>query len=136
MIYEVRLTLPKNTPTTALASTVVSIHPGTVKQVEIVLPKGCVGLVGIRVLYWEHQLWPSNPDSFFTGDDAHLVYPEELRIVDPPYEFTVEGYNLDDTFPHHPIFRAAVIPFGSDLKDVIKTLFTGATGPPQAPGGA
>lgn len=135
MIYEVKLTLPKNTALTALVSATVSIHPGTVKQVEVVLPKGCVGLVGVRVLYWKHQLWPSNPDSFFTGDDAHLVFPEEIKIVDPPYEFTVEGYNLDDTFAHHPIFRAAVIPFGSDLKDVMRSLFTGATGPRVAPGG-
>lgn len=128
MIYETRLTIPKNTPATAPVSATMQIHPGLVKQVEITFPPGPAGLAHVYVYYWEHQLWPSNPDSDFAGDDVHLVFPEDIEIVDPPFEFTLYGYNLDDTFPHTPIFRVTMVPFDKDIRSLLAAFALGPRG--------
>src|SRR5574341_393433 len=118
MIYETRLTIPKNTPATSPQTAVIPVHPGIVKRLEIVFPAGCVGLVHLQVFYWEHQIWPSNPDADFSGDDAHLEFEEDLEIVDLPFEFRVEGWNLDDTYEHTPIVRVLIIPFERDIRNL------------------
>ena len=129
MIYEQRITIPKNTAKAAPVEEVLPVHPGILKQVEVIFPAGCVGLVHLRIFYWGHQLFPSNPDASFTGDDAHLVYEEDLELTGIPFEFTVQGWNLDDTYPHTPIVRMLVLPFERDIRNLFAAFNVGATGP-------
>lgn len=129
MFYETRLTIPKNTPATAPVSTVLYVHPGVVTQVEVFFPPGCAALARIQIYLWEHQAWPSNVDSYFTGDGTQIVFPEDLELVDPPFEFTIYGWNLDDTYSHTPIIRVQVTPVEGTLKTILERLTTGPTGP-------
>jgi hypothetical protein len=135
MIYEQRITIPKNTPESAPAVETLPVHPGILKQVEVIFPAGCVGLVHLRIYYWEHQLFPANPDSSFSGDDAHLVYEEDLEIRETPLEFSVRGWNLDDTYPHTPIVRILILPFERDIRNIFSAFQLGASGPVTQVGG-
>lgn len=135
MIYEQRVIIPKNTPEAGYVEEVLPVHPGILKQVEVIFPAGCVGLVHLQIFYWGHQLFPSNPDSSFSGDDAHLVYEEDLEITEVPLEFTIRGWNLDDTYQHTPIVRMLIIPFERDIRRVFSTLMIGPTGPISQVGG-
>lgn len=135
MIYEMRLTLPKNTAREVPVITDIEIHPGIIRQVEVIFPAGCCGLVGVTLWLWERQLWPVNPDSFFSGDNAHLVCPEDLEIVDPPFVISARGWNDDDTFEHRPIIRIQVTPFERDLSTLIGNLLNRSGGPPRGIGG-
>jgi hypothetical protein len=134
MIYEKRITLPKNTTRAVPVMAEIEIHPGFIRQVEVVFPAGCVGLVGLTLWLWERQLWPVNPDSFFSGDDVHLVIPEDLQIIDPPFVIGVRGWNEDDTFPHRPIVRIQVTPFENDVSTLLANLLNISGGPPISTG--
>lgn len=35
---------------------------GILKKVSVYFPWGCGGAVGIKILHYEHQLYPTNPD--------------------------------------------------------------------------
>lgn len=129
MIYEKSLTIPKNTPITAPVTTIVPVHPGIVKQVSVYFPAGCCGLARCCILYWERQVWPSNPDSYFHGDGQNLVFPEDIRLVDLPYEFTLVGWNLDDTFQHTITVRLAISPEDTTMTQLLAQFLTGPTGP-------
>jgi hypothetical protein len=129
MFYETSLTIPKNTPESAPVVDTIPVHPGVVKRVEVLFPDGCVGLVHVRILYYERQLWPANPDSSFKGDGDKIAFDEDLELTGAPFEFTVEGWNMDDTYQHTPIVRLSVIPFERDLGKIIQSALFGGSAP-------
>ena len=129
MIYEKRITIPKNTPAYAPALTTIPIHPGVLQQVQVYFPPGCCALAHVVIKYWERQLFPTNPDSDFTGDDTLIEFSEDLEIVDPPYEFVVLGWNEDDTYSHTIIVRMQIIPHDRSLRNILTRLAIGTTGP-------
>jgi hypothetical protein len=132
MFYEKQLTIPKNTARSAPVETTIEIHPGIALGGEVFFPPGCAALAHVQVYYWEHQVAPVNPDGYFSGDGPPATpFNLDLEIVDPPYLFTVVGWNEDDTYPHTPIVRINVIPFDKDLRTLLSGLqATGARGAP------
>jgi hypothetical protein len=102
MAYYVEIETPANTPVASPVVETLKMAPGKVRRVQILHPTGCVGLVGVRFLYFEHQVWPENPDGWFTGNGSPITFEPGLAIGDSPFELDVEVYNLDDTFAHAP----------------------------------
>jgi len=128
MFYETQLLIPKNTPATAPVEAVLYIHPGAVKRISVFFPPGCVGLARCIIQYWERQIWPSNPDSFLSGDDISIVFSEDFEIIDPPFEFVVQGWNLDDTYPHTVTARVEILPNEKDITKILSNLAAPRTG--------
>ncbi len=125
MIYETRLTIPANTTQAQAVETDVSIHPGTVTVLEILFPTGCAGLVHVQILHWVRQIWPSNPNSDFTGNGDPMTFAEDYEVLDPPFFFTVRGWNTDELYPHTPIVRFQITPKQVGLLRSLANLFTG-----------
>ncbi len=123
MIYEQDADTPKNTPKTAMIETVMHVHPGRVRQLGIEFPLGCKKLCHVKIFYWERQLWPTDPDTDFASDGLYLVYPEDTLLSDPPYEFVIKTWNTDDTYPHTPIVRMAILPENLTQAEWMKMLF-------------
>lgn len=123
MIYEARLTIPPSTSKAAAVRESFDVHPGTAQQVGIEFPTGCAGLVHLRVLYQEQQVWPSNLDQDFSGDGALLVFPEDLSLDASPYTISLEGWSDDDTFNHTVTLRLAVVAFGQTVTEVLAGMF-------------
>jgi len=76
---------------------------GILQRVSIYFPWGCAGLVGVRILHYEHQLYPTNPDDWYTGNEIFIEFDEEYLILEGPNEWKVEAYNLDDLYSHVPL---------------------------------
>ena len=129
MIYEKRLTIPKNTAASAPVCATLEIHPGIVKRVDVYFPPGCAALAHVQLFYWERQIWPTNPNSDFTGDGTLLSFPEDLKIVDLPYEIEIRGWNPDDTYPHTPIVRIQMQAEKMTAVELLKVLALGPQGP-------
>jgi hypothetical protein len=129
MYYETNLTIPPNTPVTAPATRELQITKGVIQHAEVFMPKGAAGLVHGVVYLWERQLWPSNPDGYFTSDGQQIPFDEDLEIVDPPYVLELRGWNDDDTYPHDMILRVQVIPADQLLRNVLTRLGLGPSGP-------
>jgi len=125
MIYETRLTIPPNTSQADAVSTDVSIHPGTVTVLEVLFPTGCAGLVHVQIQHWHRQVWPNNPDGDFSGNGSPMTFAEDYEVVDPPFFFTVIGWNEDEFYPHTPIVRFQITPKSVGLLRSLANLFTG-----------
>ena len=85
---------------------------GVLKRVQIDFPWGCAGLVGIRILHYEHQLFPTNPTKWFIGNEISISFECNYPIIRGWNEFKVEGYNEDDFYSHTPVVGFNVLPFG------------------------
>jgi hypothetical protein len=110
MIYDLAITVPKNTAKTAPVTEELLVHPGIVKQIDIMFPRGCAGLAHVRIFRSLQQLWPAYEEQSFAGDGFNLSWPEEYHVDDPPYAFDVVCWNDDDTFGHVVTVRMAVLP--------------------------
>ncbi len=128
MIYETDVLIPKNTSINAPVSVILPVHPGVLRQFEVYFPRGCAGLARVRVLYWSHPLFPSNPDGWFRGDDVLIRFDEDMPLPGAPYEFLIQGYNDDDTYAHTPIVRMSIIPSGDDLASLFRSFLAGPRG--------
>ena len=76
---------------------------GTLKKVWVYFPWGCAGYVGVRILHYEHQLFPTNLDEWFIGNEILIEFECEYLIMGGTNEFKIEAYNEDDFYPHTPI---------------------------------
>ncbi|MBU2060148.1 MAG: hypothetical protein KKB38_20755 [Gammaproteobacteria bacterium] len=85
---------------------------GIIKKASIYFPWGCAGLVGVRVLHYEHQLYPTNSDEWYTGNEILIEFEDEYPIWEGPNEFKLEAYNLDDFYPHIPIVSFNIVRSG------------------------
>lgn len=76
---------------------------GVLKKVSVYFPWGCAGAVGVRVLHYEHQICPTNPDEWYVGNEIFIEFESEYFITEGPNEFKIEAYNEDDFYTHTPI---------------------------------
>lgn len=92
MWYEAEITIPAGTLKAAPTTVVLPISYGIVHHVIIEALAGCERYAAIRVLYHEHQVWPSNSD----GDIALNVVPREfddrLEVLTEPLTLKIIGY--------------------------------------------
>lgn len=129
MFYEKRVVVPPLTTASEPVSQELLVHPGTVEQVEISFPAGCAALVGLKVFYWEHQIWPTNLEEDFRGDGELIRFAEDFELPGPPFRFRLVATNEDDTYQHQLLVRLKVAPLGDTLKEILLRSGIGPTGP-------
>jgi len=109
VFYSFDLTIPANTLESAPEELEVNLTWGVITRVEIRFPPRNVGLAKVKILEHRHQLWPTNLDGWFYGDDESIEWDEYHELFYMPALFTLLGYNEDDTFPHTPIIRFEIL---------------------------
>jgi hypothetical protein len=110
MFYDFPLSIPANTPSSFPVEDEVKLTYGVITHVEVEFPPGCAGLAYGRILHEGHQVWPTDPASWFRSDGRAIVWNERYELLEVPYTMVIQGYNDDDTFPHELIFRFEVLP--------------------------
>jgi len=110
VIYSLAVAAPKNTTKASPVEETLVVHPGVVKQLDILIPDRCAGLLHVVILRNLQQIWPPYEDDDFTGDDTHWSFPEEYHVADAPFVFTVRAWNDDDTYPHTAYVAMAILP--------------------------
>lgn len=100
MDYFLSLTIPPGTSREDEAWTSVLVPPGTITQVRILIPWGVAGLAGVRITANEVQVYPSNMQAYYTGNDTHIVINDRLHLTDDVTDIKVLGYNMDDSYDH------------------------------------
>ena len=131
MIYQKSLTIPAGTTKAEPVSDYMEVNKGFIYQVTAIIPTGCAGLAGIRILDGIYQAYPTTPNEWFIGDGSHHSFTDSYIKETPPYLFTLEGYNLDDTYDHtltvmvgmeiKETFIARYLP-SYNMQEIIKTL--------------
>lgn len=108
MFYEVSLNIPASTPPNNPANTTIRLTYGVIFRVEIQFWAGALGDVHVRILERGHQLWPTNVDEWFTGEDHVIEFDEQYMLDEEPFVLTIEGYNEDTVYPHEVVVRFGV----------------------------
>jgi hypothetical protein len=100
-LYCITLTVPAK----GRATETVEVEANFVSSIEVRFPPGPSGLLGVRVLYGAEQIFPKPAQSYVWGDDE-TVYDDTIwETPAPRCVLTVEGVNLDDTYPHTAYVR-------------------------------
>jgi hypothetical protein len=118
MIYQRSLLIPSGTTQDSPVSTTLEANKGFIYQVNVIIPSGCVGLAGVRILDGIYQAYPTTPNEWFIGDGTHHNFSDSYIKSEPPYSFTVEGYNLDDTYDH-----TITVMIGMEIKEIFIARF-------------
>ena len=82
---------------------------GVIHYIEIGFPAGCAGLAHLVLLHGEHQLYPTNPEGSFAANGYVIPINDYFELFYAPFEITLRGWNLDDTFPHTLSVRINVL---------------------------
>lgn len=109
MQYHFPLTLSPNTQIASPTRLTTKLCIGILEKISVYFPWGCAGLVGIRILHYEHQLCPTNRGEWFTGNEINIEFRAEYFIWEGENDFKIEGYNLDDFYEHTPLISYNVL---------------------------
>jgi len=122
MFYEQRITIPPNTTETSPTTEVLNVHPGILKRVQVRFPPGCCGLAHLQVKYLDRTIYPANINSDISGDGEPIEFEEDIILNDVPFEFTLVGWNEDDTYSHTIIVRMQILSEEQDIATMLKML--------------
>lgn len=87
-------------PLTSSKKMSIPVGEPTVTGVWLRFPRGCAGLVGIRILDRSLQIAPLPAPNWIALDGESIRWTENRKLQGSPYEITIEAYNQDDTYPH------------------------------------
>lgn len=110
MQYTFPIVTPAGTLETNPVRVATPLNKGRLQKVSVYFPWGCAGLVHVRVLHYEHQLYPTNPDEWLAGNEIFIEFECAYDIEQGYTEFKVECYNEDDFYQHTPIVSYVVLP--------------------------
>ena len=100
MFYSASLTIPANTTILSPTRVLLPVSSGIVRRVWVRWRWGSANLCGVRMLYQEFQHWPLSGSEWFPSSPIPLDFADALPVAQEPLELAIEGYNLDDTYPH------------------------------------
>jgi len=100
VLYSIEVSIPANTPRETPLQTLLPVTSGMVKRVWVRWRWGSANLCGCRILRWGSQMWPRTLNQWFPSSTHDTTFEEAYLVQAEPLEFVVEGYNLDDTYPH------------------------------------
>jgi len=83
---------------------------GVIYKVRIRFPPGSAGKLGLQVFHLLHQLFPSNPDGFFCGDDEIIEFKEKYELTKEENVLVAKTWNESEYFSHSVIISFNVLP--------------------------
>lgn len=99
-VYQKTITTNPNTNKDNPLITQVLLVSGVVKSLGIYFPFGHGGLTGVSFFTYTHQIYPSERDTWFIGNDLWLVLNTSVNIDTDPYLLEIRTYNTDSVYPH------------------------------------
>lgn len=102
MAYFVSETVPITTLPTNPHIYSLNIAPIVIDKVDILFPRGCVYLCGVRIKYRSIQIFPYNDNEWFIGNGSSVIFNTEYQCFEPPFVIDIEYFNIDDFYTHRP----------------------------------
>ena len=100
MLYTFPIVIPANTPEPTVPTRLMPMTLGTITRVLVDFPAGHIGLTHVRIRRGLYQVWPANPEAYFTGSNQTLEWLEAYKLDTPPFQLEAFAWNLDDTYQH------------------------------------
>ena len=109
MIYSYDIITPVGVTQAAPLRTRLKVTKGLVYRVEIEFPPGPLSLLHVAIFDGGFQLWPTNPDYDFHGDNGFISFEETYLKSNYPYEFIAQTWNEDETWDHTITIRLGMV---------------------------
>lgn len=122
------LTIPKSTTQADPLVYVMSLPIGRINRLWVEFPKGCSGLAGIQVFRSLYQIFPLPEGVWLRSDNSVMNFAFTHAIAVEPYEVTLKGYNIDDTYPHTIWIGFEMSGFDNELTENMKAFMKTLTG--------
>lgn len=110
MFYDFAITVKTTHTEASPKEQVLKLTHGVIHRVELGFPSGCAGLVRVKLLHEEHQLYPTNPDGYFASDDYNIPINDYYELYTEPYSLKFIGYAVGTSYDHTIIVRIGVLP--------------------------
>lgn len=103
------VTVPAGTPSTAPLTTSLPWRQGYPERVEIRIPPGPSGLVGVRFLHSGTQIIPRSTDEWLITDNEPVIWPLEGYPYNANWQ--IQAYNTD-IYEHQFQVRMLLVEIG------------------------
>ena len=100
MFFACTLEIPANTSKKEPMVSRMGVTYGVVQHVWVDWWWGVGNLGGVRMMHESFQHWPLSGSQWFPSNERGIDFNEDYEIWTEPTIITIEGFNLDDTFPH------------------------------------
>jgi len=83
---------------------------GVITRIAIKFPRGCHGMVKVRLDRFKFQFLPLSAGEWVTGDEEAVGSEEFFEIREPPAELVFYGCSPGTTYDHVVTVRITVLP--------------------------
>jgi len=80
VFYEYNITYPPNVSRETEQINILRLSRGIIRKVEIVFPRGCAGLVGVRIFRGSVQIIPLNYPAWLDTDGETITINTEIDL--------------------------------------------------------
>lgn len=100
MVFTSTITTVKDTTAALPNKTTMKLTKGLIYKFEAFFPPGPSGLVGVKILKADVQLYPRERTEWFLGDNMTIAFEDTYFLSQPPWEFEIQTYNIDEAYSH------------------------------------
>jgi len=122
MYHVFPITTPKNTTEDDPKETELVLEPGIIFVVRIRFPPGKAGKLHLQLLHMLHQLWPTNPDKDFYGDDEVIEWTDNYELFWPELTLTARTWNTSLLWDHEVLVSFNILPRAYCYPETIKKI--------------
>ncbi len=109
MVYDFRITVPANTPESDKQETRLKLTYGIIHQIDIEFPPGCANMVKLTINDALHQVFPTNPDGYFSGEHPPISGKVFHEVAEEPFELQVKTWSPGTTYDHEITVRIWIL---------------------------
>jgi len=104
------ITIPAGTSATTPYTKKLSLTIGVITRIAVKFPRGCHGLVRVRLDRFKFQLLPLSAGEWVTGDEEAVTSEECFEIRETPAELVFSGCSPGTNYDHVVTVRITVLP--------------------------
>jgi len=110
MFFAWDITIPADTTEKSPIEDFLSLPKGIITQIDIKFPRGCHGMVKVRLFQESLQVVPLSEDEWVTGDGETVPTSTVIELLDAPYKLKLHACSPDTTYDHKVSIRINVLP--------------------------
>jgi hypothetical protein len=110
VFYAFAVTIPQSTPQSNPTKATFQLAAGTITQVQVHFPSGCLGLVFVQISNGLNQLFPANAEGSLSSDNESIAWTDAIDVTQAPNALTFSGWNTDTLNPHTITVRIGLEP--------------------------
>ena len=100
MYYHFAVTVPAGTTEVSPVTEILKLTAGVIHDVSIRFAAGCRHYVYLKLLHQEHQVWPTNPEQAFRGENILIPIKEYYPLTTEPFSLKAVAYAPNTIYDH------------------------------------